>query len=50
MNSKKPYQTLCTNEDSPYLPQGYSLCLLLATFPSTWFDINESDFKKLFGK
>jgi alkane 1-monooxygenase len=32
-NSLKPYQTLCTYEDSPQLPHGYLVCLLVAQFP-----------------
>lgn len=32
-NSLKSYQTLCTYEDSPQLPHGYMVCILLAQFP-----------------
>jgi alkane 1-monooxygenase len=35
----KPYQTLCSYEDSPTLPHGYVVCIILALFPKTWFDI-----------
>jgi alkane 1-monooxygenase len=33
-NALKPYQTLCSYEDSPQLPHGYTVCILLAVFPS----------------
>ena len=38
-NSLKPYQSLCSYDDSPTLPNGYPICLLLATFPNLWFSI-----------
>ena len=38
-NAFKPYQTLCSYEDSPQLPQGYIACLIMAVFPKTWFSI-----------
>jgi len=40
-NSYKPYQVLSSNDESPMLPHGYSLCLILASFPSIWFKIME---------
>ncbi len=36
-NSRKTYQTLCTYEESPMFPNGYSACFLLAFFPKIWF-------------
>lgn len=33
-NALKPYQTLCSYEDSPQLPHGYTVCIILAVFPS----------------
>jgi alkane 1-monooxygenase len=38
-NALKPYQTLCSYDDSPLLPSGYAACLLLAFFPKFWFEI-----------
>lgn len=38
-NSYKPYQILCSYEDSPMLPHGYLVCLLIACFPRYWFDM-----------
>ena len=38
-NALKPYQTLCTYEDSPIFPNGYAFCILLSTVPSSWFYI-----------
>lgn len=38
-NSLKPYQTLCTYDESPELPNGYAVCLILSFFPSLWFEI-----------
>ena len=38
-NSLKPFQTLLSLDDSPNLPHGYSLMLLLSLFPNTWFSI-----------
>jgi alkane 1-monooxygenase len=33
-NSYKPYQILCSYEDSPQLPHGYLVCLIIACSPS----------------
>jgi alkane 1-monooxygenase len=38
-NAVKPYQTLCSYEESPLLPTGYMLCLLLCFVPKVWFKI-----------
>lgn len=38
-NAMKPYQTLCSYEDSPQLPHGYVVCIIMALFPQTWFEI-----------
>ena len=38
-NSLKPYQTLLSLEDSPNLPHGYSVMILMSLFPTVWFDI-----------
>ena len=38
-NAMKPYQTLCSYDDSPMLPHGYIVCMIMATIPSLWFDI-----------
>jgi len=38
-NALKPYQTLCSYDDSPLLPSGYAACLLLSFFPKFWFEI-----------
>ena len=38
-NALKPYQNLCTYEDSPLLPNGYPLCIIMALYPKLWFDI-----------
>lgn len=38
-NALKPYQTLCSYDESPNLPSGYAFCVLLAMFPSKWFEI-----------
>lgn len=38
-NALKPYQILCSYDESPNLPNGYAFCILLALFPSSWFDI-----------
>ena len=37
-NSKKPYQTLCSYDESPLLPSGYTVMLLAAQSSSLWFD------------
>ena len=39
VNSRKPYQNLLNYDESPQLPCGYSLCILLVFFPSKWFEI-----------
>lgn len=36
-NSLKPYQTLCSYEDSPTLPCGYGICITSAFCPPIWF-------------
>lgn len=38
-NALKPYQTLCSYEDSPFLPHGYTVCIFLATNPKAWFEV-----------
>lgn len=38
-NSLKPYQTLLSLDDSPNLPHGYSVMLLISFFPRLWFSI-----------
>ena len=38
-NAKKPYQTLCSYEDSPLLPHGYVVCMMMAMVPSVWFSV-----------
>lgn len=38
-NAFKPYQTLCSYDDSPMLPHGYIVCMIMATIPSLWFDV-----------
>ena len=38
-NAYKPYQTLLTLEESPMLPAGYSLSILMGFFPSIWFEV-----------
>lgn len=35
-NSTKPYQTLLSLEESPHLPHGYTLCIIMAAFPWVW--------------
>lgn len=35
----KPYQALCTYEDSPQLPHGYLVCLLMAVSSKRWFEV-----------
>jgi alkane 1-monooxygenase len=39
VNSRKPYQNLCTNEVSPTLPFGYVFALQLCLTPKKWFDV-----------
>jgi len=36
-NAYKPYHVLLTKDESPMLPHGYTLCLILANFPKVWF-------------
>jgi len=36
-NSKKPYQTLCSYEESPLLPCGYTSMILVSQNQSLWF-------------
>jgi len=38
-NAYKPYQTLCSYEESPVLPHGYPVCLILAMNPKDWFEV-----------
>jgi len=38
-NSYKPYQALSSKDESPMLPNGYMLCLILSYFPQIWFRI-----------
>jgi alkane 1-monooxygenase len=38
-NSLKPYQTLCSYDQSPTLPFGYGVGIILVLFPSCWFNI-----------
>lgn len=38
-NSLKPYQTLSTYEDSPQLPHGYLVCVIIAHFPNVAVDV-----------
>ena len=38
-NGYKPYQILSSFEESPQLPHGYLVCILIATVPSLWFKI-----------
>jgi alkane 1-monooxygenase len=38
-HSLKPYQTLCSYEESPTLPCGYAVCLMAILFPNVWFKI-----------
>lgn len=38
-NALKPYQTLCSYDESPTLPTGYAGCILLALYPKIWFEI-----------
>lgn len=36
-NAYKPYQVLDSFAESPLLPYGYSVCLMLVMNPSVWF-------------
>jgi alkane 1-monooxygenase len=38
-NSLKPYQTLLSLEESPELPHGYVLMIIMVFIPSVWFRI-----------
>lgn len=38
-NGYKPYQSLCTYEDAPQLPHGYSLMLLISMCPPLYWAI-----------
>jgi len=38
-NAYKPYQTLCSYDESPFLPQSYAVCMIIATHPKVWFEV-----------
>lgn len=38
-NGYKPYQILNSFEESPHLPHGYTVCLLIALAPKLWFRV-----------
>mmetsp|Transcript_26698 Transcript_26698/g.30873 ORF Transcript_26698/g.30873 Transcript_26698/m.30873 type:complete len:430 (+) Transcript_26698:44-1333(+) len=38
-NSYKPYQTLCSYDQSPQLPNGYALCVMVIFYPKLWFSV-----------
>lgn len=38
-NGYKPYQILNSFDESPHLPHGYTVCLLIALNPKLWFKI-----------
>jgi alkane 1-monooxygenase len=38
-NALQPYQSLASYEESPTLPNGYSICIMLALIPPVWFKI-----------
>ncbi len=38
-NAKRPYQALCSYEESPQLPHGYGLSLNIALQPKLWFEM-----------
>jgi alkane 1-monooxygenase len=38
-NSLKPYQTLCSYEESPKLPCGYAVGIIAAAFPPVWYSM-----------
>jgi len=38
-NALKPYHVLASYNESPCLPQGYAVCLIIAMIPSIWFKI-----------
>mmetsp|Transcript_44169 Transcript_44169/g.50831 ORF Transcript_44169/g.50831 Transcript_44169/m.50831 type:complete len:389 (+) Transcript_44169:307-1473(+) len=45
-NALKPYQNLCSYEDSPTLPQGYPLCIIMSLYPKVWFEMAHGVLKK----
>jgi alkane 1-monooxygenase len=38
-NALKPYHVLASYPESPNLPQGYAVCLIVAVIPPVWFKI-----------
>ena len=38
-NGYKPYQSLCSYEESPQLPHGYGISFLVALQPKRWFEM-----------
>eukprot|EP01015_Nassula_variabilis_P002320 TRINITY_DN1129_c0_g1_i4.p1 TRINITY_DN1129_c0_g1~~TRINITY_DN1129_c0_g1_i4.p1 ORF type:complete len:136 (-),score=28.47 TRINITY_DN1129_c0_g1_i4:214-621(-) len=38
-NAYKPYQILCSYEQSPQLPSGYTVMILLSFVPKVWFKV-----------
>ncbi|KAL4493529.1 hypothetical protein ABPG72_007537 [Tetrahymena utriculariae] len=38
-NGYKEYQTLCSYPDSPTLPHGYTVCVVISFYPPLWFEI-----------
>ena len=38
-NGYKPYQILNSFEESPHLPHGYTVCVMIALFPNIWFKL-----------
>jgi len=38
-NALKPYQILSSYEESPYMPQGYAVCFVIAAIPPIWFEV-----------
>lgn len=38
-NSSKPFQTLVSMDQSPFLPHGYTLMIIMSFFPKFWFRI-----------
>ena len=38
-NATKPYQTLLSLDESPQLPYGYAICVLMAFFPGVWHSV-----------
>mmetsp|Transcript_40690 Transcript_40690/g.46786 ORF Transcript_40690/g.46786 Transcript_40690/m.46786 type:complete len:390 (-) Transcript_40690:2980-4149(-) len=45
-NPKKPYQNLCSFTESPTLPAGYPLCVLMSLTPSLWFKVMNAVLKQ----